>query len=212
MSEAAHLPMDQFENIEASRRSLAAEHDKRAREIERQRTEQWSELADICMCVRDAEEWRILGFSSFNRWLLDAVPKSRSSVYAAMGVVEELQDVTKEDLSQIEQGNATILSKLPKKMRQSRKVIAAAKSLPPRKFIEKIQEQAPDLHIEQKVARKLKFTPTQEKTIDAAIGMVRLLTEDEMSDEDALESICADYLEGHRKQYEDYTRDINWRR
>lgn len=189
-------------------KELAKEHDSRMRELERQHTATWSEMADIAMLVRDNREWEPLGFHSFNDWLKSAAPHSRAAIYAGMGLVSALGDVSKADLAQIPQSTAKVLKALPKSMRRKASVIQKAKDLSPRKFVSEIQQSAPELHIEKIHKRAFAFEDSQEKVIDAGIEMANMLEvgylsdERPLSDEAALERIVAEWMQTQQLLYD----------
>src|SRR4051812_21440690 len=70
----------------------ARAYDSRVREIDRIVRESWSELAAICIQVRDKLLWRHMDVQheSFDAWLLDAAPVCRATVYRGMGVLSVL--------------------------------------------------------------------------------------------------------------------------
>jgi len=175
---------------------LARSHDHRVREIERSLVASWSELAEIAIQVRDAEEWKLLNFHSFNAWLADAAPRSRAMIYSAIGLLEELKaDVPIAELRQIGIGNAHILKVLPKEARRKKDVLDAAKALPPRAFRGKAISAAPHHHIENWVDQRFRFTVSQWEAIDEAIEQLMGRDEDVTSPEEALEAICAEWVQ-----------------
>lgn len=179
----------------------ASHHDRRMRELEKQQVSTWSEMAQIAIAVRDGREWETLGFESFNQWLKDAAPQSRAAIYAGIGLISALDDVAQADLKEIPQSTAKVLKSLPRSMRRKPEVIEKAKRLPPRQFVQEIQEQAPELHIERVCKRSFTFESSQEKVIDAGIEMANLLevgyiSDDKpLTDEQALEKIVAEWMQ-----------------
>lgn len=201
---------------ESNKLALAALHDSRVRELEKQHVACWSEMAELSLVIRDNHEWEMLSrekpvicetcgavacteFHSFNAWLADAAPHSRSAMYMAMGLREELQDVPTKDLREIPLGSAKVLAKVPKSRRKDRETIKAAKKKP-REFVAHIQQTQPDLHIETVAPREFKFTGSQEQVIDGAIELVRLLM-GLGSDEECLEALCADFISENQELY-----------
>lgn len=188
-------------SAESNKLAVASLHDARVRELEKLHVATWSEMAELCIVIQDNCEWECLGFESFNAWLLDAAPKSRSAMYVAMGLVKELAgDVATADLRQIEIGSAKVLAKLPKKMRKKPETIAAAKRRP-REFVQHVQKTAPELHIETIAPRQFAFTASQERIIQGCLELVKLLL-DITSDEEAIEAICADFIGEHQEQFD----------
>lgn len=173
---------------------IAKCHDARIREIERTIAGAWSEMAEIAVQVRDNEEYLLLGFHSFGAWLSDAVPRSRSTVYAAIGLLEELKDVPMEDLRQIGIGNAGILKSLSTGARRRQDVLEAAKVHQPRDFASLVSETVPESHLEPYVNPRFRFTVSQWKVIQEAIEQVIEQYDGEIkSREEALEALCAEW-------------------
>src|SRR5437667_4055611 len=97
----------------------AIAYDCRVREIDRIVRESWSELASICIQVRDHALWKLVPrltvdvaeFKDFDDWLLDAAPVCRATVYKGMGILSVLvKDLSPEQIAGIEIGNARILA------------------------------------------------------------------------------------------------------
>jgi adenylosuccinate lyase len=151
-------------------------------------------LGFICLAMRDNRYFAMLGFSSFDSWLENACPKSRSVVYAAMGALAELKDILPEDLKEIPHSTAHVLKKLPRVMRANPEIIRDAKRLTTKEFSRKVKREAPNLHLEDLVTRQFHFSETQEQVIDQAIAVVRKEYED-ISEEMALELICVEFLQ-----------------
>jgi hypothetical protein len=115
-------------------------------------------------------------------------------IYSAIGLLEELKpDVPIAELRQIGIGNAHILKKLDKRARTSRKVLEAAKTLPPRKMLLEVIQTHPERHLEQDVTPKLKFQASQWLAIEEAIEEAMTVFGVE-TQEEALEAICGDWL------------------
>lgn len=192
---------------DVARLTLAQTRDGRVRELERQYIATWSELAELCRLIEEQQDWRALGFESYGKWLINACPHSRSAVYAARGLLEELKELQTADLREIPLGSAKTLAKIPASKRTD-VIIAKAKSSKPAEFVTHVQEKHPELHIETEVPRKYKFDASQAKVIDAAITMANILEAEAMvegpmmADEVALEKICADFMRRHQAEYE----------
>jgi hypothetical protein len=187
--------------IGQQRMALFAELDARAREIEEQQKSTWVELADLCCTIRDSELWREGGYTSFGAWLQSACPTSRSYAYMAIGIREELREISEAELKQIPLGNADILKHTPKQHRG--KVLEAAKAQPPREFIGTVIHEAPDSHLEHKHCHKFRIDSSQSKVLVDAFAMWRALNDDpDAPREAALEGIIADWMQEHQRQYE----------
>lgn len=174
------------------RYNLAKAHDERMRELEKIWSNTWQEIGLLAIVVRDNNEWKVLGYSSFNAWLLDACGKSRSVVYAAMGALDELKDIPREQLQEISHQNAHVLKKIPKTIRANPKVIEAARDLTNKAFVRKMKQDHPELHLEEFIKREFRFTETQEIEVDKAIAQCKAEHGIEF-DEEALYAICVEY-------------------
>ncbi len=88
-------------------------------------------------------------YESFNAWLLDAAPYSRSHCYAAKGIVEELsKDIPRDTLLRIDETNARTLLEVSSALRQDEAILRAAQTMPGPEFLEHIQTQHPLQHVE----------------------------------------------------------------
>ena len=172
---------------------IARAHDARMKEIERNLSAAWSEMAEIAVQVRDNEEYLLLGFSSFGSWLLDAVPRSRSTVYAAIGLLEELKDVPMEDLRLMSVGCAHVLKKLDKASRTRQDVLEAAKSQPPSDFAATVSETVPTSLVEPYVNPRFRFTLSQWQSIQEGIQSMMEQDPDIKSREEAIEYIVEEW-------------------
>lgn len=190
------------ESIAQYRLALFTELDKRAREIEQQNKSTWVELAELCCNIRDQQLWREGGYSSFNAWLLDACPTSRSMAYSAIGIREELKEISTEELRKIPLGNADILKHTPKASRNGH-LLEAAKNQPPREFLGTVIQTSPESHLERKYCHKFRLTTSQSQILAEGLEMWRVLNDDPAAPvEDVLEGIVADYMLSHQKEYE----------
>ena len=192
MSEAVSPILDN--SIDADRLSLFTILDTRMREIDKRWTELWIEASDLAITVQDNNLWREGGYKSFESWLQQACPRSRSWVYLAIGTRKELRDISDADLRRIPLGNAEILKSVPKAKRNGNKLLEAAASKPPREFITDAIEAAPEALLE-KLVRKT-FTASQWTKISEAIEQFRIQCDDPtISDSDALEGIAQEWSE-----------------
>lgn len=146
--------------------------DSRVREIDQTVRESWSELAAICIRVRDRQEWKVLPgkYHSFDDWLIQAAPCCRATVYKGMGVLSVIaQDLSPEEISRIEIGNASLLAQVSSKVRRDPEVIEAARSgRHSKKLRATIRAKHPAQHIEDVVEKKLRFTSSQWDIIELA--------------------------------------------
>ena len=193
MSEVVGRPI--LDNsLESDRLALFTMLDTRLRELEQTWSESWIEAADIASTVQDNSLWREGGYKSFESWLQQACPRSRSWVYLAMSTRKELRDISDADLRQIPLGNAEILKSVPKAKRNGSKLLEAASSKPPREFITDAIAAAPESLLE-KLVRKT-FTASQWTKISEAIEQFRIQRDDPaISDSEALEGIVQEWRE-----------------
>jgi hypothetical protein len=183
--------------IRLTAKETAVAYDYRVREIDRVVRESWSELASICIQVRDKALWKLLAssYDSFDAWLLDAAPVCRATVYRGMGVLSVLaKDLKPEDIAGMEIGNASILAYevSSSKVRRDPDVIEAAKShRHSRKLRDLVQTRYPEQHLEDVVEKKLKFTVSQWERIEAAYDSYRTVDEKARL-EDFIEWLCSE--------------------
>jgi len=151
-------------------------HDTRVREIDRVVRESWSELAAICIQVRDKQEWKFLtsrdrrSFHSFDEWLMDAAPVCRATVYKGMGILSVIAaDLTPAEIADIEIGNASLLAQVSPAVRRDPEIIKAARNGKNSKQLRQtIRTKYASQHIELMVEKKLRFTTSQWERIEAA--------------------------------------------
>jgi hypothetical protein len=203
---AQGLAAADWPEIEISRAEQFKILDARAREIEEITRSTWVELADLCTTMRDSELWKEGGYHSFHDWLRSACPTARSTAYAAIGNMKELEDIPREDLEQIPPGNAGILAGVPKQKRNG-KILKAAKTQTPREFTATVIREAPESHVEQKICHKFRMSTSQSKILQAALDMWCVLNEDpDAPNEDILEGIVSDYMQTHQDEYTQATQ------
>lgn len=160
------------------------------------------QLGYITSTFQKRELWRYIfcpksgqAFSSFNAWLLDAAPYSRSHCYAAKGIYEELEaNVPRGTLMQINETNARVLVQVSKGSR--RKMAESAVTLSEDEFVAKVQQDLPNQHIE--VKRKLVFHPTESAYQVIVQTLDYVGSKMEIQDRDGqLEALCAHFLTEH---------------
>jgi len=179
----------------------AVRYDNRVREIDRIVRESWSELAAICIQVRDKELWRLLPgkFHSFDDWLLDAAPVCRATVYRGMGVLSVLaKDLKPEDIAGMEIGNASILAYdvSTSKVRRDPEVIEAAKSgRGTKKLRELVKAKYPEQKIEDVHEEKIRFPESAWMVIEEAFQAYRQFEDETISLASWIEWMANDYLD-----------------
>lgn len=175
--------------------------DKRAREIEAQFKSTWSELADLCLTMRDCSYWKEGGFSSFNSWLISALPCSRSWAYLAIGIREELKELG-DELKEIPLANADVLRKLPKEARTAPKTIKAAQTMTPAEFLPAVAAEHPQQALEMKFKLRYTITASQHKVMQQFFDGWRLLHEESQSEAEIIECVMVDWMLTHQAELE----------
>lgn len=179
----------------------AAYLDARVRQLEQQSKRSFVETGLILNEMKDRALWEKVNdldtgetFTSFDHWLANAAPMSRSAGYAAMKALRDITDVPLADLQQMPRCNVMTLQGLSSKVRQNPHVIEAAKTQSEDKFLETLEEKYPEQHIETKRKMELKPTKGARKNIDHAIQAAMAL-HGLTNREDAMEWICYHYLD-----------------
>lgn len=174
--------------------------DARVREIERFHRMSYVELGELLAAMDSGSLHRYItdpatgeAFSSFDRWLSDAAPISRSTGYSAMRALRELREVPREQLLEIPKCNAEVLRKLPPKAKRDPAVIKAAQQFTEEAFIGYVQREVPEAHIERTQRMQLRPEKSARQVIDQAIAVMCWLTETG-SRESALEAIAVAWL------------------
>jgi hypothetical protein len=130
-------------------------------------------------------------FTSFDRWLKWAAPKSWSYCRDAMRVVKEL-GADFPELLRIRRCNLEQLKKASTSVRRLPAVIEAAKTLPEKQFVETLNRDH-NQHLE--VKRPVEMAPAGDVAeFESAIAMAELIEEDCKSRADAIKVIAIRYL------------------
>jgi hypothetical protein len=192
----------------------AIEDDKRFRELE---ISTRSNFVEMMFILREVQAYGLhkfmkspktgKGFTSFDTWLKDAAPLSRAGGYAALRAMEKLKAADKlipiiprKELEQMPRYSLDLLSKLPKVKLENPVIREAAKSQSKKDLVKTINEQAPDAHIEAKKTIQVDASsaPIILDAFKAAVAISGC------APEDALEIICADYLESFVQNNDKY--------
>jgi hypothetical protein len=180
-------------------RQRAKARDAFVRDFER-RFNDWSEIAKVCCEIERDRDWEILGFRSWNQWLIDAAPRSRSYIYLVTGRYKELcPDFTDEELAQIDLDSTNTLRKLSPAVRRDPVIRAAAKKKP-RELRQAVIEHHPEQHIEEQSPRVLNFSDSAADVYDDALKTWRALNNHESTAEEFIEYLCSGFLDA---QWED---------
>ena len=195
-----------------SAKEMASALDMRVREIEEINDTTFLELGLIvCEFERNPKElWKQLGFARWTSWMNARGTKaSRTKRYAArvaFMAIAEINISLEEAKSIKSRANATTLAKVSRQHRP--KLLEDAKTLENEEFIEKINRDFPDEHIESNAPMRLRPTASQRKKIDFAVDVARWVYE-LGSREEAIESMAAFFLHGmcEREGFSDQTNE-----
>ncbi len=164
------------------------------REFEKQFTD-WVSIAKLCAEVERDKDYVLLGFASWNAWLLAAAPKSRSYIYLVVGRYKELSvDIPEEELAQIPLGSAGVLKQLSPSVRRQSKIRQLAKQRP-EKFVADLQVMEPMQHVEARVRKEVMFTASQWAVIEPKFEAF-VLTDEHATLADFIEFLCSEAYEG----------------
>jgi hypothetical protein len=108
-------------------------------------------------------------YGSFGQWICDAAPFSRADCYQALRTVKDLPDVPRHELEQIPRCNLMELRKLSTAVRAQPEVIEAAKTMPQKSFIGRLQAGFPEQHLEQTRSMTFRFTESQHAVVEQAL-------------------------------------------
>lgn len=131
-----------------------------AREFERR--ELWRHLVDPDTRTQ---------FSSFTAWMsCSDFLGCRRVNFEAKKDIEDLQDIPFDQLKDVSKGNIKVLKQLSTHVRQQPEILESAKTLPQNEFLEKIEREHENQHLE--VRRPLRFSPgrSEVKIIEEAIA------------------------------------------
>ena len=135
---------------------------------------------------------------SFARWA-HICPYPYSTLYAAMRDVRELigvegKGVDPEDVAEISQGNIATMKSLSTAVRRDPKVLQAAKTMRPEKFVEEVQKSHPNQALETRKPMKFNFTASQSAIVQGAID-IAIRTGYAASREELLESWSVNWMQ-----------------
>ena len=181
-------------------------YDARLRAIERGHAQTFTELGVILVECEARQLWKLAVMSncqhphSFSAWIVDCLPVSNGSAFAAYKCAKKLAAIPAGEREQIPRGNLEAMAAMSDSLAQSESIKAAAKQLKPKEFREKIEREHPNQHLE--AHKPLRFSPERSarKVIDEALDMV-MLCEGLPSREAALEFIAAGVVEQYRDMY-----------
>lgn len=174
--------------------------DARMRFLEERDKQTHIERGLIFLAMEENEWYRYIvdprtgeGYASADRWITDAAPISRSAAYAAKSAIKQLSaEIPLQELNEIPQCNLDTVKKLSTKTRKKPEILHAAKTLPENKFLEKIEKEYPEEHIEEKKPMRLKPDKSARVRINRTMATVMWVFDLETR-EQALEQLCADW-------------------
>lgn len=142
-------------------------------------------------------------FTSFDRYLKVTCVQSWSNIRKAMQAVKELKDVPFNDLLQMKRCNIQQLKGVSSSVRMLPEVIEAAKNLPEKALVEKLNsEHAQHLEISQPIV----MAPTGDvDEFERAVEMITLL-DDCHSRTEALKAIGVRIIQDCAVEYEEYRK------
>lgn len=186
--------------------------DGRLRALEIQWKRSFLERGLLLLEMEQRQLWRKLTdphtqepYSSLEKWICSAAPQSRSDAYAALRAVKELRDIPRQSLEAIPRCNVAILQALSTAVRNEPEVLKAAKDLPEREFIRKIQKDWPEQHIEERRMLHMNPTKTASTVIERAIKLA-MQVEGLTTREQVLEMWATEYLQGHAEVEDEQVR------
>jgi len=137
----------EIREVSLSPQERAEARDSYVRNFDRQ-FKDWSGIAKTCLDVKRDGDWKLLGFHSFDAWLVNAAPASQRYLYLAIDLYMRLSpDIPEEELSNMPIGSARVLREVSPSVRRDPKAREAAKKRP-RELRKLIAKEFPDQHIE----------------------------------------------------------------
>ena len=176
---------------------------KRVQDIEKSSKRNFTEIGFILVEMENSELYRYLpdpaagtAYTSFDRWLCDVAPVSRSSAYAAKKIVQQLKDfVPRKELEGMPRANLEVLKELPPQQKRAKKWHAAAQEMTENDFRAKVERECPEAHIEAVKAIRVVPEKSGARVIERAIA-ARMEIYGEKGRAEALESIAVAFLDG----------------
>jgi hypothetical protein len=135
-------------------------------------------------------------FTSFDRWLKDAAPVSRSGGYAAMRALNKLRDVPFEQLRHMPRCNVEVLQTLSSNVLSDPDILESAQNDSEKEFISRVEQAYPDQHVESKRGVVMRPEKSARKLIDEAFG-VAMWAYEVTTREDAMENMVAYFMDGN---------------
>jgi hypothetical protein len=138
-------------------------------------------------------------YQSFDRFLKQEFPNSWSYIRDALRAVKELRQVPFEDLLQIKRCNLEQLKRVSSSVRILPEVVQAAKVLPEKKLVEKLnKEYSQHLEVRQPVVMaEASVSDKVDEAVEMAIALYGCKSRGE-----ALECVASDFIDTHAVEYE----------
>ena len=169
----------------------AQEIDHRVRQLEKANKQNFVELGQLMVEMEKFAGWRELGYESYDAWISNAAPVSRSSGYEAKRAIEKLSgSVPLSELQDVPRSNLSLLAAIPE--RERKQWVKSAKELNEPSFRRKIRAEKPELHIEMIRGVRFRLEESQRCLLDLTLEIVGWITAEE-SREARLEFICAEF-------------------
>jgi hypothetical protein len=151
----------------------------------------------ILLEVESRRLWEFLAtpegipYRSFEHWVTLAADYSRRDCFYALAAAKELRDIPVRELSQMTRSNIEVMKTLSSGVRKQPEVIEAAKTLPEREFVAKLQNDYPSQHIEQRQPVTM-ASPEDCAEFEAAIA--RAMERGATTRAEAIRDISVNYL------------------
>lgn len=180
--------------------------DQRVRSIEKTWKRTFTELGIICLYVDEKKLWQYCydpqgeRFTSFDGWLIDCAPLSRSYAYDAKAKIKILRDsgVPLERLTEVPRVNVITLSQLPPALQRDESILRDAQVLSEDTFRQKMVTEHPESLLEARKRLRLEFDQTAWEVVDEAIH--RAMQKWECNRQIAIEGIFAEWLVENKRE------------
>lgn len=130
-------------------------------------------------------------YRSFEQWVCSAADYSRRDCFYALAAAKELRDIPVRELSQMTRSNIEVMKTLSSGVRQKPEVIEAAKTLPEREFVAKVQADYPEQHIE---ARQPLTMAAPDVCAEFEAAIARAMERGATTRAEAIKDISVNYL------------------
>lgn len=203
-NEAGEITQDDIIALREVSDEVAAQTlDARSRAIERFATRSFAELGMIGHEMRERGLWARLAhpdtgvaYHSWEDWATSVFRVSRNTAFTAARLFKATRDVPVEDLKEMTRQNLAHLAKLSPAVQKKPETIRRAKEETEEEFVNHIQKNHPDQHVEKSPTLVQNFSdPNNRKHLDHAVEIAMWSYEVE-SREDAIANIVAYFLDG----------------